>query len=69
MFSKYNKCVFCKNKKLVKSNIQKIKVNFYIKAIIEDLEISRKKLNEIKTYKCTRCGNLQNKVWFSHEII
>ena len=68
MFSKYNKCVFCKNKKLVKSNIQKIKVNFYIKAIIEDLEISRKKLNEIKTYKCTRCGNLQNKVWFSHEI-
>ncbi len=68
MFLKYSRCVFCENNKLVKSNIQKVKINFYVKAIIDDLGISKKKFNEIKTYICTKCGNLQNKVWFSHEI-
>ena len=65
---KSNKCRFCNSK-----NIQKIKIdnstkNFYVKAIISDLNLSINKFKSIKTYECKNCNLIFNNPWFKEEI-
>ena len=68
MLVPYNKCIFCNLKKLKKTNYTSSS-NFYVDSIINDLKISKKKLSEIKIYKCSNCGLLQNNPWFREDII
>ncbi len=63
----YNNCVFCGSKRLVKSNIQKYKHNFYTKAISSDFEISNKLFSRMKIYECKNCYSIQNNPWFTFE--
>ncbi len=65
LFKDYNKCIYCKSKKLIKEKNQYLKKNFYIEAIMEDLEISEKKIKTLKVYRCLNCGIIQNNPWFS----
>ncbi len=67
-FKKYNKCVFCNSNKLRKEKKQYTKKNFYIDAIMNDLNISEKKLKKFKVYKCLNCKIIQNNPWFSEAI-
>ncbi len=64
MFKKYNKCIYCNSKSLIKEQDQSFLENFYVKAIKSDLNISDKKLSQIKTFKCKKCYILQNNPWF-----
>lgn len=68
MFKKYDKCIYCKSTKLIKTQNQKYIKNFYIEAIKSDLKLSINDLNKIKIYKCVRCKILQNNPWFSENI-
>lgn len=68
MLVPYNQCTFCNLKKLKKTKF-KSSSNFYVDSIINDLKISKKKLNEIKIYKCSNCGLLQNNPWFREDIV
>ena len=61
MLKKYNKCVFCGSRNIVKQKLQFYKENFYLKAILSDLKVSLKK---IKAHKCSKCYILQNNPWF-----
>ena len=65
MLIRYNKCVFCKsnNLKIVKIN-QKYNYNFYVKYISKDLNLNKKYLEKIKTYRCKVCNLYQNNPWF-----
>lgn len=64
MFKNYNYCIFCNSKKLKKEKNQNLPDNFYVKAIMSDLNLTRKKFNKIKVFKCLKCKNLQNNPWF-----
>ena len=64
LFKKFNNCVYCGHKKLQKEKTQVIPINFYLKAIMSDLKLSKKDLNKMKVYKCERCYCLQNNPWF-----
>ena len=67
-FQKYNKCIYCNSKKLVKEK-KKIHVdNFYIQAIKSDLKITQNELKKISVYKCINCQILQNNPWFTESI-
>ncbi len=68
MLVKYNKCTFCKSKKLKKIKNQKHHKNFYVQSIISDLKISKKKLSKIKIYECQNCKIRQNSPWFTESI-
>ena len=68
MFKDYKECTFCKSKKLIKSNNHIFKNNFYVEAIISDLEISKKKIEKIKVYECKICKIKQNSPWFTKNI-
>ncbi len=67
MFTKYEKCVFCNSKNLKLKKNQNYQTNFYLRAIMSDLEITTKKINKIKIYKCSNCYNLQNNPWFNEK--
>ena len=67
MFKKYNKCIFCNSKNLKSENFPNSEINFYIKAIISDLDKKINDLNKIKTYKCQNCYIIQNNPWFTEE--
>ena len=64
MLKTYNSCTFCNSKKLKKEKKQILSKNFYIKAIISDLNLTVGKFNKIKVFKCLKCNNLQNSPWF-----
>ena len=64
MFKNYNKCCFCNSKKLRKEKKQHSSNNFYIEAIKSDLNITKKKFNSIKAFKCLKCKTIQNNPWF-----
>ena len=59
LFKKYNKCIYCKSKNLIKEKNQYLKENFYLKAIKSDLKISKKKFNQIKVFRCQKCKIIQ----------
>ena len=65
---KYNRCVYCGSLNLKKEKKQIFKKNFYLKAIISDLDLSNKDFKKIKVYKCSRCHILQNNPWFTEKI-
>ncbi len=64
MFKSYNACIFCNSKKFKKEKNQYLPKNFYVKAIISDLNLTEKKFDKIKVYRCLKCNNLQNNPWF-----
>ncbi len=68
LFKKFNSCVYCGHKKLKKEKSQTIPINFYLKAIMSDLKLSKKDLNKMKIYKCVRCYCLQNNPWFNENV-
>ncbi len=63
----YPNCIFCKNTKLKRFK-QSSKKNFYINALIKDLNLNNKFLDKIKIKECKKCGTLQNNPWFNEEI-
>ena len=67
-FKQYNNCIFCGSKNLKKEKKQTFRKNFYLKAIISDLDLSDKDFKKIKVYKCGRCQILQNNPWFTEKI-
>ena len=67
MFKSYNSCIFCNSKKLKKEKQQHSPKNFYVKAIISDLNLTREKFNKIKVFRCLKCNNLQNNPWFDEQ--
>ena len=67
-FQKYNKCIYCNSKKLVKENKQIHVNNFYVQAIKSDLKLSQSDLKKIVVYKCMNCQILQNNPWFTESI-
>ena len=52
---KYNKCIYCNSKKLVKIEKQNHFKNFYVRSIISDLKIKNKDIKKIKVFKCSNC--------------
>lgn len=62
----YSKCIFCENTKF-KNFKQVSKKNFYINALMKDLNLKDKFLDKIKIKKCIKCGTLQNDPWFNKE--
>ena len=68
LLKNYENCVFCKSKIGKKKNYQIFEQNFYIDAIISDLDPQKKNINKIKSYKCDNCKIIQNNPWFSEEI-
>jgi DNA-directed RNA polymerase subunit RPC12/RpoP len=69
MLKTYNSCTFCNSKKLKKEKKQILSKNFYIKAIISDLNLTEEKFNKIKVFKCLKCNNLQNSPWFDEHTV
>ena len=67
-FKKYNHCIFCGSKKLIKEKKQTFRMNFYLKAIMSDLDLSKKDFKKINVYRCNRCSILQNNPWFTEKI-
>ena len=65
----YNKCIFCGSTKLKLSNTSEQDFNFYEKAISKDLEISKKKLKNIKTFDCLNCFCKLNEPWFKQNFV
>ena len=65
---KYNKCIYCNSKKLIKIKKQNHFKNFYVRAIISDLKLKNKDVEKIKVFKCSNCKLVQNNPWFSEEI-
>ncbi len=68
ILTKYNRCIYCNSKKLIKNKKQDHFKNFYVKAIMSDLKISNQTLKKIKVFKCNNCKLLQNNPWFSEEV-
>jgi len=68
IFKKYNNCIYCGSKNLKKEKDQSITKNFYLEAIISDLNINLKELTKSKVYKCQKCKILQNNPWFKESI-
>ena len=68
LLKNYENCVFCKSKIGKKKNYQIFEQNFYIDAIVSDLDPQKKNINKIRSYKCDNCKIIQNKPWFSEEI-
>ena len=67
-FKKYDRCVFCGSKNLIKEKKQIQLENFYLKAIKSDLNLSNTELKKMKVYKCQNCYILQSNPWFSENI-
>ncbi len=67
MFKRYSRCIYCKSKKLKKLRIQSFRENFYTKAIIHDLNISKNMLSSMKLYQCQKCFIIQNNPWFDND--
>ena len=65
---KSNKCRFCNSKNIQKIKIDNTTKNFYVKAIISDLNLSINKFKSIKTYECKNCNLIFNNPWFKEEI-
>ena len=57
----YNSCIFCNSKKRVRKNETKFRDNFYLEAIRNDLNLSKRYMNQMKLYECQNCGIIQNK--------
>ena len=68
IFIPYEKCIFCNSNKLIIQKNIKFTSNFYVKAITDDLNLKKKKLEKIRTYKCEKCHVLQNSPWFTRQI-
>lgn len=68
MFKRYNKCSYCGSINLKKEKKQFYLNNFYLEAIKSDLGISKKILEKIKVYRCSKCGIIQNNPWFTEDI-
>lgn len=67
MFKRYSKCVYCGSKTFKKLKIQSFRENFYTKAIIHDLNISKNILLKMKVYQCQKCFIIQNNPWFDND--
>ena len=67
-FQKYDQCIYCKSKKLLKEKRQFHVNNFYVQAIKSDLKISQRDLKKIVVYRCMNCQILQNNPWFTERI-
>ena len=67
MFAKYKTCCFCNSKNLKKDNNQKLKLNFYIEAIMSHFNLNKKKISKMKVYTCKNCNLKQNNPWFDKE--
>ena len=65
---KYNNCIYCNSKKLVKIEKQNHFKNFYVKSIISDLKLKNKDIEKIKVFKCSNCKLIQNNPWFSRKF-
>lgn len=65
---KYNRCVYCGSLNLKQEKKQYYTINFYVRSIISDLNLSNKEFRNIKVYRCGKCHILQNNPWFSEEI-
>ena len=61
----YNNCIYCNSKNLKKEKEQSIPQNFYLKAIIKDLKLTKKIIKKMNVYECQNCKILQNNPWFS----
>lgn len=72
MLRKLRSCPVCNSKKIriLKTKINsKVEQNFYVKAILENLNINFKSLNEkIKKYLCKNCHSIFHSPWFNNEV-
>ena len=68
LFKNYKNCIYCNSQNFEKKTNQSNESNFYLDAIVDDLNISKKDLKKIKTYECKNCFILQNNPWFSEKI-
>ena len=64
----YNNCIFCNSKKKKKKKERKLRNNFYLEAIRNDLNLNKKFMSQMKLYECQNCGTVQNNPWFKKEI-
>ena len=64
----YNNCIFCNSKKIIKKKEKKLRDNFYLEAIRNDLNLNKKFMNQMKLYECLNCGTIQNNPWFKKKI-
>lgn len=64
----YNSCIFCNSKKRIRKNKTKFRDNFYLEAIRNDLNLSKRYMNQMKLYECQNCGIIQNNPWFKKKI-
>lgn len=60
----YNNCIFCESKKIKKIKKQFFVDNFYLKAIRDDLNVSKNFFHQMKVYECGNCKIIQNNPWF-----
>lgn len=69
LLKKYNTCIFCGSKNLKKKTVLKKlhSVNFYLEAILSDLNLSLKDLNKMKLYDCNNCFISQYSPWFDEQ--
>ena len=65
---KYNSCIYCKTNTIFKLNKQSFIDNFYLRAIRQDLNISKKYLKKIKVFECQKCKIIQNNPWFTENV-
>ena len=65
---KYNRCNFCKSKKLKKTKLKNNIENFYIKAIKHDLNLKRSVFDSMSIYECKNCGIMQYSPWFKPDV-
>ena len=68
IFSFYKNCSFCNSKNLKKIKRPIVNENFYTKAILSDLFISKSKINKLNILECQRCHLIQVNPWFNKNI-
>ena len=68
ILTEYNNCTFCGSKTLKIKKKKKIKDNFYLQAVRNDLNLKLNDLDRIKIYECKNCKIIQNNPWFTEKI-
>ena len=65
---KYNSCIYCKSNNILKKKKQFFIDNFYLKAIRQDLNISKQYLKKMEVFECQNCKIIHNNPWFTESV-
>jgi len=68
MFKYFRNCTVCGSKKILKLKNNLSEKSFYVDAIISDLCLSKKDVNNIKLYQCQKCKTKFHSPWFTKDI-